>query len=61
MFRSFLFLHKGESSSATNSSSSKILKVEPLSPITDELDFAYASDIAEDNSREPGHIVELLF
>jgi hypothetical protein len=35
--------------------------MEPLSPITDELDFAYASDVAEDNSREPGHVVELSF
>jgi hypothetical protein len=35
--------------------------MDPLSPITDELDFAYDSDIAEDNSREPGHVVELSF
>jgi hypothetical protein len=58
---SFFFLHKGESSTATNSSSSRIPKMEPLSPITNELDFAYASDIAEDNSHEPGHVVELSF
>jgi hypothetical protein len=37
------------------------LKTEPLSPITDELDFAYASDIVESNSRDPGHIVELSY
>jgi hypothetical protein len=35
--------------------------MEPLSLITDELDFAYASDIAEDNDREPGHVIELSF
>jgi hypothetical protein len=58
---SYFLLHKKESSGATNSCSSRILKTEPLSPITDELDFAYASDIVEDNSREPEHIVELSF
>jgi hypothetical protein len=57
---SFL-LHKKESSGATNISSLRIPKTEPLSPIADELDFAYASDIVEDNSREPEHIVELSF
>jgi hypothetical protein len=58
---SFFLLRKRESFSAANSSSSRIPNMEPLSPITDELDFAYASDIAEDNSREPGHVVELSF
>jgi hypothetical protein len=58
---SFFLLRKGENSTAANSSSSRIPKMEPLSPITTELDFAYASDIAEDNSREPGHVVELSF
>jgi hypothetical protein len=58
---SFFLLRKKESSSAANSSSSNILKTKPLSPIADKLDFAYASDIAEDNSREPGHVVELSF
>jgi hypothetical protein len=58
---SFFILRKKESSSAANSSSSRIPKTEPLSPIVDEIEFAYASDIAEDNSRKPGHIVELLF
>jgi hypothetical protein len=32
------------------------MKTEPLSPITDELDFAYASDDVENNSREPGQL-----
>jgi hypothetical protein len=58
---SYLLLRKGENSTAANSSSLRILKMEPLSPITTELDFTYASDIAEDNSRETGHVVELSF
>jgi hypothetical protein len=58
---SFFHLRKKESSNVANPSFSRIPKTEPLSPIADELDFAYASDIAEHNSREPGHVVELLF
>jgi hypothetical protein len=58
---SFFLLRRKEGSSAANSSSSKIPKTEPLSPIADEDDFAYASDIAGDNSCEPGHVVELSF
>jgi hypothetical protein len=58
---SFFLLRKKKISSAVNSSSLMIPKMEPLSPIVDELDFAYACDIAEDNSREPRHVVELSF
>jgi hypothetical protein len=58
---SFFLLREDESPTATNSSSSRVLKTEPLSPITTGLDFAYASDIAENNSRDPGHVVELSF
>jgi hypothetical protein len=58
---SFFFLREDESPTVTNSSSSRILKTEPLSPITVGLDFAYASDIVENNSRNPGHVVELSF
>jgi hypothetical protein len=58
---SFFLLRKDEDSSTTNSSSSKFVKTEPLSPITTGLDFAYASDVAENSSREPGHVVELSF
>jgi hypothetical protein len=43
------------------SSSSKILKTEPLSPITTGLDFTYASDVVEKNSRDLGHILELSY
>jgi hypothetical protein len=58
---SFFLLRKDKNSTAANSGPSHISKAEPLSPITTEVDFAYASDIAEDNSREPGLIVELSF
>jgi hypothetical protein len=58
---SFFLLHKDENSTAANSRSSRIPKTEPLSPITTELDFTYASDVAENSSREPGHVVELSF
>jgi hypothetical protein len=58
---SFFLLREDESPIATNSSSSRILKTAPLSPITTGLDFAYASDIVENNSRDPGHVVELSF
>jgi hypothetical protein len=49
---SFFLRHEDESPTATNSSSSKVMKTEPLSPITTGLDFTYASDIVENNSRE---------
>jgi hypothetical protein len=58
---SFFLLRKDENSTAANSSSLRIPKTEALSPTTTELDFAYASDIAEDNSHDPGHVVELSF
>jgi hypothetical protein len=58
---SFLLLREDENPTVANSSPSKVLKMEPLSPITTGLDFAYASDIVENNSREPRHIVELSF
>jgi hypothetical protein len=58
---SFFLLHEDVSPTATNSISSRVLKTEPLSPITTGLDFAYASDVIENNSRDPGHVVELSF
>jgi hypothetical protein len=57
----FFLLREGDSPAATASSSSKVLKTEPLSPSTDGHDFAYASDVVENNSRDPGHIVELSY
>jgi hypothetical protein len=58
---SFFLLREDNSATTTNSSSSRILKMEPLSPITTRLEFAYASDVAENNSCDPGHVVELSF
>jgi hypothetical protein len=58
---SFFLLREDEISFAANSSSSKVVKMEPLSPITTGLEFAYASDILENNSRESGHVVEISF
>jgi hypothetical protein len=57
----FFLFREDDSRAATASSSSKVLKTEPLSPITTELDFAYASDVIENNSRDPGHIIELSY
>jgi hypothetical protein len=37
------------------------VKTEPRSPKADKYDFAYSSDIVENNGRDPGHIVELSF
>jgi hypothetical protein len=58
---SFFLLREDESPNATNLCSSKLVKTEPLSPITTGLDFAYTSDVAENSSHEPGHVVELSF
>jgi hypothetical protein len=58
---SFFLLREDNSPTAANSSSSKIQKMEPLSPITTRLNFAYASDVAENNSCDPRHVVELSF
>jgi hypothetical protein len=57
----FFLLHEDVSPDAAALSSSRLIETEPLSPITDEHDFAYASDLVENNSRDPGHIVELLY
>jgi hypothetical protein len=58
---SFFLLRDSNTPAAAASSSSILVKMEPLSPKTDEYDFAYASDIVENNGRDPGHIVELSF
>jgi hypothetical protein len=58
---SFFLLREDYSPIVAASSSSKVLKTEPLSPITTGLDFAYTSDVVENNSRDPGHIVELSY
>jgi hypothetical protein len=58
---SFFLLRDDGSPTVASSSSSRVLKTEPLSPITTGLDFAYATDVAENNIRDPGHVVELPF
>jgi hypothetical protein len=58
---SFFLFCKKESFASTTSCSANILKTEPLSPLAGASDFAYASDVAEDNSCKPGHVVELSF
>jgi hypothetical protein len=58
---SCFLINKKEGSTSTNSSFAKIPKMEPLSPTAGEFNFAYASDIAEDDSCEPGYVVELSF
>jgi hypothetical protein len=39
----------------------KVPKTDPLSPLADATDFAYASDMAEENTCKLGHVVELSF
>jgi hypothetical protein len=57
----FFLLREDGSPAAAASSSLKVMKTEPLSPIADEHDLSYASDVVENDSHEPGHIVELLY
>jgi hypothetical protein len=56
----FLFRKKRRCASST-SRSAKIPKTEPLSPLAGASDFAYASDMAENNVCKLGHVVELSF
>jgi hypothetical protein len=58
---SFFLLRKKVRSAPSTPPSAKVPKMEPLSPLADAPDFAYASDTAEDNVCKPGHVVELSF
>jgi hypothetical protein len=58
---SFFLLREEDDPGTTTSNSQNFMKMEPLSPMTDEHDFAYASDVAENNNHDPGHVVELSF
>jgi hypothetical protein len=58
---SFFLLRDGYTPAAAASSSRSFVKTKPLSPKTSDYDFAYASDTAENNGRDPGHIVELSY
>jgi hypothetical protein len=51
----------GYAPAATASSSRSFVKTEPLSPKTGDCEFAYASDIIENDGRDPGHIVKLSY
>jgi hypothetical protein len=53
----FLFCKKRRSASSTSRSA----KLRRRSPLTGASDFAYASDMAENNICKPGHVVELSF
>jgi hypothetical protein len=58
---SFFLLCDDYTPATVASSSRSFVKMEPLSPKIGEYNFAYASDIVENNGRDPGHIVELSF
>jgi hypothetical protein len=58
---SFLLCRKKIRSASSTPLSAKVPKMEPLSPLADAFDFAYASDMAENNVSKPGHVVELSF
>jgi hypothetical protein len=58
---SFFLLRKNVRSVLPTPPSAKVLKTEPLSPLGDASDFAYASDTADDSVCKPGHVVELSF
>jgi hypothetical protein len=58
---SFFLLHKDSRSAASTSRSTKAPKTEPLSPLASSSEFAYASDVADNNVCKPGHVVELSF
>jgi hypothetical protein len=57
----FFLQHDGYALAAEASSSRTFVKMEHLSPKTDDRNFAYASDTAKNSGRNPGHIVELSF
>jgi hypothetical protein len=56
----FLFRKKVRLASSTPPTV-RVPKMEPLSPLADASDFAYASDTTEENACKPGHVVELSF
>jgi hypothetical protein len=58
----WFFLQRDDYALATEASSPRtFVKTEPLSPKTDDYDFAYASDTAESSGRNLGHIVEIFY
>jgi hypothetical protein len=62
-FSTELFFLQADGYAVTSEATSlwTFIKTEPLSPITSDCSFAYASDIAEERCRKQGHVVELPF
>jgi hypothetical protein len=58
---SFFLLHKESCSAASTPRSTKAPKTEPLSPLAGSPEFAYASDVADNDVCKPGYVVELSF
>jgi hypothetical protein len=58
---SFFLLRKKIRPASSTPLPSKVLKMEPLSPLAEASDFANASDMVENNVCKPGHVVELSF
>jgi hypothetical protein len=58
---SFFLYRKKRHSASSTPRSVKIPKTEPLSPLASASNFAYASDMAENNVCKLGHVVELSF
>jgi hypothetical protein len=59
---SWFFLQRDGYALATEASSPRtFVKMDPLSPRTNDYDLAYASDTAEHSVRNPGHIVEISY
>jgi hypothetical protein len=58
---SFFLYRKKRRSASSTPRSVKIPKTEPLSPLAGASNFAYASDMAENNVSKLGHVVELSF
>jgi hypothetical protein len=58
----WFFLYCDGYALATEASSSRtFVKTEPLSRISDDCDFTYVCDVAENRGRNPDHVVELPF
>jgi hypothetical protein len=58
---SFFLLRDGYTPATVALSSRSFVKMEPLRPNTGDYDFAYASDIVENNGRDPRDIVKLSY
>jgi hypothetical protein len=57
----FFLQHDGYALATEALSPRTFVKMEPLSPKTDDYDFAYASDTAEHSGRNPGLFFEISY